>query len=82
MKNPSIFVFVFLLYCFIVSLSVFFGGAKPGRNPLGEEYIRPRKPLVTERKSRDAVLKQSKFKLASKSTVYARGKLSTGTAST
>ncbi|XP_041350180.1 all-trans-retinol 13,14-reductase-like [Gigantopelta aegis] len=58
MKNPSIFFFVFLLYCFIVSVSVFFGGSKPGRNPFREEHIRPRKPLVTDKKARDAVLKQ------------------------
>ncbi|XP_046543995.1 all-trans-retinol 13,14-reductase-like [Haliotis rubra] len=57
-KNPSIVVWLFLIYVFIYILSVMFGGAKPGRNPLASDVRRRREPLMLDHKARDAVLKQ------------------------
>ncbi|XP_046380496.2 all-trans-retinol 13,14-reductase-like [Haliotis rufescens] len=57
-KNPSIVLWLLLIYVFIYTLSVLFGGARPGRNPVACDARRPREPLVLEHKVRDAVLKQ------------------------
>lgn len=57
-SNPGLLVAAFLLYVFIFALSWFFSAPKPGPNPFRSEWKRLLKPLVTDLKLRDRVLKQ------------------------
>ena len=57
-ENPYILFAFVLLYVFVFGLSIIFSGPKPGPNPFNRDTTRPPKPLVTDHKERDKVLKQ------------------------
>lgn len=58
LNHPRLLLVGFLLYVFIYALSWFFSAPKPGPNPFKTLVKKPLKPLVTNQKLRDKVLKQ------------------------
>ena len=62
-EHPGLFATLLLLCSFVYVLSSFLSGRpKPGRNPFDAKHVRPPpENIVTDHKTRNAVLKQSKF---------------------
>ena len=60
-NNPSILATIFLLYVFVFVLSLLLVRPPPGKNPFRFDSRKDPKPLVTDEKVRDSVLKQGKF---------------------
>ena len=61
-SNPSILVTLFLLYVFVFVLSMLLVRPPPGKNPFRFDARKPQKPLVTDQKARDAVIKQGLYR--------------------
>jgi len=62
-NNPWFFMVIVLLYIFTFLLSLMLSGPNPGKNPFSASHIKPVEDLVTDRLTRDKVLKQSEFGL-------------------
>ena len=61
--NPGFLIIGALLYVFIFALSLFFTKPAPGKNPFKYDLRKEQKPLVTDQKVRDGVIKQGKRSL-------------------
>ena len=57
-ENPGLLITGILLYIFIFVLSLFFTKPAPAKNPFKYDAKKEPKPLVTDQKVRDSVLKQ------------------------
>lgn len=60
-QNPSVLVFLFLLYVASFFATMYYGRRKPGRNPFRLDRRVPLKPKVIVEAEREKVLKQRTY---------------------